>query len=78
MWSTERPIEWIRSGRHAQIEGLTQWTTGMPRAFSFASSPRLKSGASTPMKSAGRSAASRLPISERIRSSSGSRRSTST
>jgi len=47
MRSTARPIWTMRSLRHAQIDGLMKCTTRMPRARSFSSRARLKSGAST-------------------------------
>jgi hypothetical protein len=40
-----------RPRRHAQIDGLTKCIVRTPLRFSFASTPRLNSGASTPMKS---------------------------
>ena len=50
IWSTARRIWWMRSGRQAQMAGLTKCTVGIPRRRSFCSMPRLKSGASTPTK----------------------------
>ena len=37
------------------MDGLTKWIAGMPASLVLPSSHRLKSGASTPMKAAGRS-----------------------
>ena len=46
----------MRSPRQAQIDGLTKCTVVMPaRLAGLLSRPRLKSGASTPMKTSGRS-----------------------
>jgi hypothetical protein len=62
-----------RSPRQAQIDGQTKWMVFSPPARSRVSSPKLKSGASMPMKAAGRSASSRSPNWRRMRSSSGRR-----
>ena len=52
--------------RQAQIDGLTKCTVLTPAAFSLRSTPRLKSGASTPMKASGGSPSSRSTSRLRI------------
>ena len=52
-WSAARRIFSMRSGRHAQIEGETKCTVGIPSRLKAVSMPRLKSGASTPIKARG-------------------------
>ncbi len=63
--STERPIDCSRSRRHAHTDGLTKCTVRTPRRLSRRSRPRLKSGASTPMKTGTRAARNRRAMSRR-------------
>ena len=54
-WSTPRAMRLTRPPRQAQIDGQTKWIGARCRcACSRASRSRLKSGASTPMKTSGR------------------------
>jgi hypothetical protein len=70
-WSQARFNFSTRLARQAQIDGQTKWTVFTPPERSFSSSARLKSGASTPMKTSGRSRSSRSRSDSRRRSSSG-------
>ena len=71
MCDTARAIFLIRLRRHAQIEGLMKCAVGMPASLRAISKSRLKSGASTPTNTPGRSSRScarsesRMPLISR-------------